>query len=86
MIGNSNDKTNFSHKLLLTNTQVSKICKAFETVSSANIKISKTQLSKTAQSGGFIADPCDFALAPIKGINSLLDSSAKEKKNMGAKK
>ena len=29
LIGNSNDKTNFPHKLLLTDTQVSKIRKAF---------------------------------------------------------
>ena len=29
MIGNSNDETNFPHQLLLTDTQVSKICKAF---------------------------------------------------------
>ena len=29
VVGGSNDKYNFPHKLLLTNTQVSKICKAF---------------------------------------------------------
>ena len=29
LIGNSNDEINFLHKLLLTDTQVSKICKAF---------------------------------------------------------
>ena len=28
VIGNSNDETNFTHKLLLADTQVSKICKA----------------------------------------------------------
>ena len=28
-IGNSNDETNFSHKLLLTNTQVSKLLRLF---------------------------------------------------------
>ena len=42
----SNDETNFSYKLLLTNTQVSKICKAFSNDSSANMKLPKTQLSK----------------------------------------
>ena len=42
LIGNSNDETSFSHKLLLTNTQVSKICKAFANVSSSNVKFSKT--------------------------------------------
>ena len=42
LIGNFNDGTNFPHKLLLTNTQVSKICKAFANGSSVNIKFSKT--------------------------------------------
>ena len=32
LTGNSNDETNFPHKLLLTDTQVSKICKAFPMV------------------------------------------------------
>ena len=42
--GNSDDENNFSYKLLLTNTQVPKLCKAFENNSSANVKLSKTQL------------------------------------------
>ena len=54
LIRNSNDETNFTHKLLLTNTQVSKICKAFANGSSANIKFKKTQLHKIVQSGGFL--------------------------------
>ena len=29
LVGDSNDENNFPHKLLLTNTQVSKLCKAF---------------------------------------------------------
>ena len=29
MIGNSDDKTNFSHELLLTNRQVANLCEAF---------------------------------------------------------
>ena len=36
-IESSNDETNFSHKLLLTNTQVLKIRKPFTNGSSANI-------------------------------------------------
>ena len=40
--GDSNDETNFPHKLLLTNTQVSRLCKAFTNGSSAKIKLSKT--------------------------------------------
>ena len=45
-IGDSNDENNFPHKLLLTNTLVSKLCKAFTNNSSANIKLSKTHLFK----------------------------------------
>ena len=54
MIGDSNDKTNFPHELLLTNRQVSSIRKAFANNSSVDIKFSKTQLSKMIQSGGFL--------------------------------
>ena len=46
MIGDSNDKTNFPHELLLTDRQVSSIRKAFSNNSSVDIKFSKTQLSK----------------------------------------
>ena len=52
--GDSNDENNFLHKLLLTNTQVSKLCKAFANSSSVNIKLSKTQLHKIRPSGGFL--------------------------------
>ena len=53
MIGDSNDEVNFPHELLLTDRQVSTICKAFSNNSSVDIKFSKTQLSKILQSGGF---------------------------------
>ena len=46
VVGNSNDQNNFRHRLLLTNIQVSKLCKAFAKGSSANIKLSKNQLHK----------------------------------------
>ena len=52
MIGDN--ENNFPHKLLLTNTQVSNLRKAFANNSSANIKLSKTQLSKMMQSRGFL--------------------------------
>ena len=54
MVGNSNDNTNFPHELLLTNGQVENICKAFANHISADIKLSKTQLSKMIQSGRFL--------------------------------
>ena len=48
------NETNFPHKLLLTNRQVSNLCKAFANHSSTDIKLSKTQLSKMIQSGVFL--------------------------------
>ena len=54
MIGDSNDKTNFPHELLLTNRQVANLRKAFANHLSTDIKLSKTQLSKMIQSGGFL--------------------------------
>ena len=54
MIGDSYDETNFPHKLVLINTQVSQICKVFASDSSADTKFSKTQLSKMVQLGGFL--------------------------------
>ena len=54
VVEDSNDENNFSHRLLLTNTQVSKIRKAFGNGLSANIKLSKTRLRIIGQSGGFL--------------------------------
>ena len=54
MIGNSDNETNFPHKLLLTNTQVANLRKAFANYLSTDIKLSKTQLSKMIQLGAFL--------------------------------
>ena len=56
MVGNSNDNTNFPHELLLTNRQVANIRKDFAKNTSTDIKLSKTQLSKMIQSGGFLGN------------------------------
>ena len=54
-VGDSpNDETSFPHKLLFTSRQVANLRKAFTNNSSANIQLSKTQLSKIIQSGGFL--------------------------------
>ena len=54
MIGNSDDETNFPHKLLLINRQVANLRKVFSNHTSTDIKLSKTQLSKMIQLGGFL--------------------------------
>ena len=54
IVGNSDDETNFPHKLLLTNRQVANLRKSFANNSSTDTELSKTQLSKMVQLGGFL--------------------------------
>ena len=61
MVGSSNDNTNFPHELLLANRRVANIRKVFAKNTSIDIKLSKTQLSKMIQSGGFL----DRLLGPL---------------------
>ena len=78
MIGDSNDETNFPHELLLTDRQVSTIHKAFSNNSSANIKFSKTQLSKMTQSGGFLGRlVCRLLKTGLTLIKSVINPLAK---------
>ena len=48
------NETNFPHKLLLTNRQAANLRKAFANYLSTDIRLSKIQLSKMIQSGGFL--------------------------------
>ena len=54
VVSDSNDEDNFPHKLLATHTQISRLCKSFAYNSSANKRLSKTQLHKIGQSGRFL--------------------------------
>ena len=78
VVGDSNYESNFPHKLLLTNTQVSRLCKVFANNSSANIKSLKTQLYKKGQSGEFLGrllGPLLKAETPL--MKNLIKPSAK---------
>ena len=66
------DETNFPHKLLLTNSQVKNLHKAFANKLSTDIKLSKTQLSKMVQSGEFFG----------RGLGPLLKAELTLKKNV----
>ena len=66
--GDSNDQNNFPYKLLLTNAQVSRLRKSFANNSSVNTKLSKIQLHKIRQSGGFL----DRFLEPLLKIGLYL--------------
>ena len=69
MVGNSNDETDSPHKLLLNDTQASRLRKDFANDSSGNKKLSKTQMSKTVQIGRHF-----FRDIPIFG-NSLANAA-----------
>ena len=49
VVGDSNDENNFQHKLLLINTQVSRLRKPFANGSLAYIKLSQTQIHEIRQ-------------------------------------
>ena len=79
VIGDSNDDTNFPHKLLLNNTQVLRLPNAFANTLSTNIKLSITQLPKIVQSGGFLVrllgPLLKTGLSLIKNVFKLLPKS-----------
>ena len=68
VVGDSNDENNFSHKLLLNNTQALRLPKVFTNGSSANIKLPKSQLHKIGQSGEFLSR----LLGPLLNRNCLI--------------
>ena len=68
MVSNSDDHTNFPHKLLLTNRQVANIHKAFAKNTPIDIKLSKTQLSKIIQSGGFLGNLLGKLAGPLMKV------------------
>ena len=61
VIGDSDDKINLSHNLLITDRQVANLRKAFANNLSNDIKLSKTRISKMIQSGAFLVR----VLAPL---------------------
>ena len=68
MVSNSNDNTNFPLELMLTNRQVANIRKAFAKNTSTDIKLSKTQLSKKIQSGGFLGNLLGKLAGPLMKV------------------
>ena len=80
VVQDSNDENNFLHKLLLSNTKVSKLRKAFANGSSAKIKLLKSQLDEIGQSRGFLG--INYLIAPIKELLSVPKFIANEFKNV----
>ena len=72
IVGNSNNESNFPHKLLLTNRQILSLRKTFANHASVDIKLSKAQLTKM-QKGGFLK----FLMPLLKSELPLLKSVVK---------
>ena len=74
MIGT--DKNNFPNNLLLTNRKVVSLRKVFRNSSSKDIKLSKTQLSKIIELGGFVGGvlgpSMKFGLLLMKNVLTFL--------------
>ena len=78
MVGNLDDENNFPHKLLLTNRQIPNLRKSFANYSSTDIKLSKTQLTKIIQSGGFLGKLLGSLLrAGLPLMKSIIQALAK---------
>ena len=66
------DKNNLPHELLLTTRQKTKLRNAFNNNMSADIKLSKAQISKIIQSGGFLGALLSKLAGPLMKIAVLL--------------
>ena len=81
IIAYSDNKINFLYELLLTDRQVANFRKTFANNSSTDIKLSKTQLSKMIQSGGFLGRRLGpllkTGLPLIKNVIKLLTNQSK---------
>ena len=81
IIAYSDNQINFLYELLLTDRQVANFRKTFANNSSTDIKLSKTQLSKMIQSGGFLGRRLGpllkTGLPLIKNVIKLLTNQSK---------
>ena len=59
------DGNDLPHELLLTTRQKTKLRNAFNNNMSANIKLSKTQIAKIIQSGGFLGSLLSKLAGPL---------------------
>ena len=61
-------RNNLRHELLLTTRRKTKLRKAFENNMSTEIKLSKTQISKIIQSGGFLGSLLSKLAGPVMKV------------------
>ena len=61
-------RNNLRHELLLTTRRKTKLRNAFENNMSTDIKLSKTQISKIIQSGGFLGSLLSKLAGPVMKV------------------
>ena len=66
------DENGLPHKLLLTTRQIRKLKNAFNNNTSTDLNISKAQVSKTIQSGGFLGSLLSKLAGPLMKVVVLL--------------
>ena len=76
MISNSDDETNLPHNLF-TNRKAANLRKAFANNSSTDITLSKTQISKMIQSGGFLGELAPLLKTGLPLMKNLIKPLAK---------
>ena len=77
------DGNDLPHELLLTTRQKTKLRNAFNNNTSADIKLSKVQIAKIIQSGGFLGSLlsklADFNIL-LKGVTKTIEDETKKQK------
>ena len=66
------NENNLSHELLLTTRQKAKLINAFNNNMSTDIKLSKAQISKIIQSGGFLGSLLSKLAGPLMKVTITL--------------
>ena len=68
MNANMSNKNNLPHELLLTTRQTTKLRNAIKNNMSTDIKLSKAQISKIIQSGGFLSSLLSKVAVPLMKV------------------
>ena len=68
-------KDELSHELLLTTRQKTKLGNAFNNIMTADIKLSKAEISKINQSGGFLGSLLSKIVGPLVKNNNILSKN-----------
>ena len=78
------DGSNLFHELLLTTRQKTKLRNAFNNNMSTDLNLSRAQISKIIQSGGFLGSLLSKLAGPLQLLHQQLMQAFKKKKKNGS--